>query len=74
MKIQYTCHQCSLVLRDVTVGPRIEGQTVVDWVNYVRLLCSLDHRATSPECMTKRVDLKIPMPSDRGIGFEKTIN
>ena len=70
LQVQYTCHGCGLKDVTVTVGHRKHGEEITAWVEKIQQWVANDHLARSPECTTRKCDLKIPVPEGvEGIGY-----
>ena len=64
IRVQYTCHKCRTIAREVDVEVRGPAEDVVAWMNRsVILALGKDHQQYSPYCTTGILsDIKIPIP------------
>lgn len=68
LQVMYTCKTCNVVDEKLTVPHRKDGEDIKDWVNEVGRRIYHDHWSKHPGCNT-RLDLKIPIETDKGIGM-----
>lgn len=67
IRVLYSCTVCGLVDVGVVVPERGDEDVVV-WINGAVGHVAVDHRARSPQCHAKAVDLKVPFDGRSKIG------
>lgn len=66
--VLFTCHACGLQRCRVLVRARGEHEDVRAWVEVVAAKCGERHAFLSPHCPERKVDLAIPMPTEKSHG------
>ena len=69
--IMFTCHGCNVVDRKVPVRERIPTETIISWMEDVRVAVSDAHSIVSPKCTCKVSDIKIPYFEGQPVGTRK---
>jgi len=70
IEVMFTCHECKLEKVKVKVRARESREVdVVQYMHQVRGEVEVMHRARSPLCSSKIVDMYIPIPEGQQDGF-----
>ncbi len=69
IQCKYSCNQCGINRKVITVTGRLPGEEAVDFVRRVSKTACMDHDNTSRDCrITKLSELMIPMSDEGRVG------
>src|SRR6202044_3141232 len=57
IRVTFVCRTCKLKKTSVNVNPQRPTQNFQHWVEYVRAMMALKHKALSPTCPCQRFDV-----------------